>query len=174
MLIHLNLGSNVEPRRSNLEQALNLLEETPQITLMGCSRIYETPAIGMIDADAGAFYNMCVSVRTSFMALNLLERTQQIELAVGRPATIKGKTTTGKSLSRVIDIDIVLAEDLRLTDDNLTIPHPGLFTRSFFLWPLLEICPNACCPRSRVPLKTFLTGAVSPPILRTLPAGKNA
>ena len=165
MLIHLNLGSNVEPRQDHLRRALAEIAALPQVSIVGCSRIYETAPAGMSEPGAGPFYNMGVAVRTSLMAQTLLERTQAIERRLGRPAASKGR-----KVSRTIDIDIVLAEDLVLHEPALTLPHPELATRSFFLWPLLEISPNASSPHSRRPLRLLLVRRVDPPILATHPA----
>ena len=67
---------------------------------------------------------------------------------------------------------VELARQLRAERPELRLPHPGLLTRSFFLWPLVEICPNASCPGTGHPLKAYLPRRVSPPILRTLPGFK--
>ena len=164
MLVHLNLGSNIEPRREYLSQAVEKIGRIPKVTLMGSSRIYETEALGLQDANALPFYNTCLVVRTPLKLEKLLGDLERIESELGRPPESKRKRR-----SRTVDIDIVLAEDAALDTPRLKVPHPGLFRRSFFLWPLLEICPNASCPRREYPLKVFLPQVVRPPILRTLP-----
>jgi 2-amino-4-hydroxy-6-hydroxymethyldihydropteridine diphosphokinase len=164
MLMHLNLGSNVEPRRDFLSRALTAIAAVPQIHVVGSSRIYETPPVGLADQEADPFLNLCAGIRTSLRPEKVLQRTREIEEHLGRPASSKGART-----SRSIDIDLVLAEDTVLDRPDLCLPHPGLLTRSFFLWPLVEICPNATCPKTGLPLKAFLPRQVLPPILRTLP-----
>ena len=164
MLFHLNLGSNIEPRQEHLRGALALIEKIPGVSVVGCSRIYATPAVDMT-APAGPFLNCCAAVRTSLRADRLLARLKEIELLMGRPAASKGAC-----VSRTIDIDIVLAERLVVESPELTIPRPALARRSFFLWPLLEICPGAADPRTGRPLRRFLAAEVVPPILETLPA----
>jgi 2-amino-4-hydroxy-6-hydroxymethyldihydropteridine diphosphokinase len=164
MLFHLNLGSNIDPRDEHLRNALALLEKSREVSVVGCSRIYETPAVG-IAPPAGPFLNCCVALRSSLRAEKLLERAHEIELLLGRPASSKGAC-----VSRIIDIDIVLAEHLVVDTPALRIPHPELTRRSFFLWPLLEICPGATDPRDEKALKYLLGAEVAPPILQTLPA----
>jgi 2-amino-4-hydroxy-6-hydroxymethyldihydropteridine diphosphokinase len=132
--------------------------------VVGSSRIYETPPVALTDPAAEPFFNLCVGIRTSLRPEKILERTQQIEQRLGRHPASKGAY-----ISRTIDIDIVLAEHTVVDRPELRIPHPGLLTRSFFLWPLVEICPNASCPRTGVLLRSFLPRLVTPPILRTLP-----
>jgi 2-amino-4-hydroxy-6-hydroxymethyldihydropteridine diphosphokinase len=164
MLIYLNLGSNVEPRQEYLRRALEAISRGSEITLARSSRLYETPAIGLSEANAPPFLNLCAGIRTSLTPQKILQRAQEIERELGR-----AESTKGKRLSRTIDIDIVLAEDMVIERPDLTIPHPGLLTRSFFLWPLIEICPSASWPPTRLPLRRLLLGGVEPPILRTLP-----
>ena len=101
MLFHLNLGSNIEPRQEHLRGALALIEKIPGVSVVGCSRIYATPAVDMT-APAGPFLNCCAAVRTSLRADRLLARLKEIELLMGRPAASKGAC-----VSRTIDIDIV-------------------------------------------------------------------
>jgi 2-amino-4-hydroxy-6-hydroxymethyldihydropteridine diphosphokinase len=165
MLIHLNLGSNLEPRLEHLRRALDRLAASPQITIVGSSRIYETPPIELTDPAPGPFFNLCAALRTSLRPEKVLERTAAIEQELGRPPAGKGARR-----SRVIDIDLVLAEKETRSDPALRLPHPGLLVRSFFLWPLVEICPNAACPVTGLPVRFFLRRLVLPPILRTLPA----
>ena len=150
MLFHLNLGSNIEPRQEHLRGALVLIEQIPRVAVTGCSRIYATAAVDMSEP-AGPFLNCCAAVRTPLRAEALLERLKEIERLMGRPAASKNAC-----VSRIIDIDIVLAEHLVLESPELTIPHPELARRSFFLWPLLELCPGAADPRTGRPLRRFL------------------
>ncbi len=164
MLIHLNLGSNIPPRRSYLEQAVKAVNDLPRLKIQGSSRIYETPAVELAD-DAGTnFYNLCLTCTTTRSAQDLLQRTQAIEERLGRPPSSKGTHR-----SRTIDIDLLLAENLILDTEKLVLPHPALTTRSFFLWPLLEIFPGASDPRSGTALKTHLRRSLLPPVLRTYP-----
>jgi 2-amino-4-hydroxy-6-hydroxymethyldihydropteridine diphosphokinase len=163
VLIHVNLGSNIEPRRSCLRSALVLIGETPGLTVAGTSRLYETDAIEMSENAAGPFFNVCAALRTSLSPEKILQRTQDIECRLGRP-----QSRTRGHTSRVIDIDLVLAEERVLSRPDLCIPHPALVTRSFFLWPLVEICPNAVWPATGLLLRRYLSRRVTPPIRRTL------
>jgi len=44
---------------------------------------------------------------------------------------------------RIIDIDILLAENKVIHTENLIIPHPRMHLRNFVLIPLKEIAPEA-------------------------------
>jgi len=47
---------------------------------------------------------------------------------------------------RIIDCDILLYGNLVIDSDTLTVPHPGLTTRAFVLYPLFEIAPELVLP----------------------------
>ena len=57
-----------------------------------------------------------------------------------------GRDLTEKLKSRVIDVDILLAEDSVIQTDELQIPHPKLAERNFVLMPLAEIAPEIIHP----------------------------
>ena len=47
-----------------------------------------------------------------------------------------------KNGPRIIDIDILSIEDIKINSDILKLPHPGLPERNFVLIPLSEIAPD--------------------------------
>jgi 2-amino-4-hydroxy-6-hydroxymethyldihydropteridine diphosphokinase len=57
-----------------------------------------------------------------------------------------GRDLTEKHKSRVIDMDILLAEECIIQTEELQIPHPKLAERNFVLAPLTEIAPDAFHP----------------------------
>ena len=65
----------------------------------------------------------------------MLEATQAIEREMGRTA----KSTDGHYHDRLIDIDILLYDDIRVDEPDLKIPHPLMREREFVMRPLGEI-----------------------------------
>ncbi len=55
-----------------------------------------------------------------------------IESAFGRKRGIKNGP-------RILDVDLLMAEDYTTHTKNLTLPHPRMFERRFVLQPLLDI-----------------------------------
>lgn len=165
MLVHINLGSNVEPRVDHLREALRAIRKLPRTKVIGASRLYHTEAVGVDEPDPSPFLNMCASLRTALTVRELFAALQELEARLGRDPATKGTKR-----SRTIDIDLCLAKDLVIQEPDLVVPHPKLLERSFFLWPLVEICPNAVYPPTKTPLRAFLQAPCRPPILRTLPS----
>jgi 7,8-dihydro-6-hydroxymethylpterin-pyrophosphokinase len=57
-----------------------------------------------------------------------------------------GRKITSPKGPRIIDIDILLAEDTVCRSQELEIPHPRMQERMFVLVPLKEIAPDVVHP----------------------------
>ena len=49
------------------------------------------------------------------------------------------KSEAGEYADRIIDIDILIYDDLRINDGDLVIPHPLMHERDFVMIPLRQI-----------------------------------
>lgn len=47
---------------------------------------------------------------------------------------------------RRIDLDLLVYGYARINEDGLTVPHPGVPSRNFVLYPLLDIAPELIVP----------------------------
>ena len=130
--IYLSLGSNLGDRKTNLQRALERLQEKG-ILLLDQSSIYETePVDGAEEPD---FLNLVCRVQTELEPEALLRACQEIESGMGRlRRKIKGP--------RNIDIDILFYGQQIWQAPSLTIPHPAWCRRNFVLIPLAEIAPD--------------------------------
>lgn len=81
------------------------------------------------------FVNAAVCVSTSLAPHAVLEATQAIECEMGR----KVKSVNGQYHDRIIDIDILLYDDIKIDEPDLKIPHPLMHERDFVMKPLREI-----------------------------------
>ena len=136
-IIYLALGSNIGEREVFLARAIERLEASGKVHISKRSSLYETEPVG-----AGGqpwFLNMVVKARTELDPQALLMLTTSVEDALGR-------TRTTRWAPRTIDIDILLYDDLRVTRDDLVIPHPEMHRRRFVLIPLLEVDPEVRLP----------------------------
>ena len=137
--VYIGLGSNIEPRKQYLEDAIKKLRENEQIKVEKTSSIYETAPGGYTDQDP--FLNMVIEIKTSLTNLELLEACQQIEQQLGREKTFKNGP-------RTIDLDILFYNREFRDLENLQLPHPRLHKRAFVLVPLCEIAPNIIMPNT--------------------------
>jgi 2-amino-4-hydroxy-6-hydroxymethyldihydropteridine diphosphokinase len=134
-IIYLALGTNLGERLDNLRAALSAF--APQICVLEESRVYETEPWGY--ADQPAFLNMVVRAETDLSPRDLLGRLKELEASLGRiPGFRNGP--------RLIDLDILFYDNLRLDIPGLVIPHPRLHERAFVLVPLLDVAPNLLHP----------------------------
>jgi 2-amino-4-hydroxy-6-hydroxymethyldihydropteridine diphosphokinase len=125
----------------HLRSAVARLDSHPDIVVVAQSSVYETEA--MDDAVGQSdFYNAVVQVDTALGPRELLRICKDIERTLGR------EPGGPRHAPRPIDIDLLLLDDMRLDDADLTIPHPGLAHRAFVQIPLLELDPTLPVSRS--------------------------
>lgn len=130
--VYLGLGSNIEPRRENLQFAVDALRQAG-VRITAESPVYQTAPWGGVEQPD--FLNMAVSAETELSPSALLALLKSIEKAAGRePTCFWGP--------RVLDIDILLYDELTFCAKGLTIPHRELQHRAFVLIPLLDIAPG--------------------------------
>lgn len=132
MICYLGLGANLGEREKNLRVAIEQIKKIDGVQLLRVSFFYETVAWGLTNQPD--FINAAVKISSTLEPSKLLDALQKIELELGRVR----KEHWG---ARTIDIDILLAENLRINSERLTVPHKYLFERDFVLIPLSEIFP---------------------------------
>lgn len=133
--VYLSLGSNLGNRAENLRTAIARLSDLGLVRSV--SSLYETEPVDLLSQPW--FLNCTLLLTTELMPKQLLARTRQIELDMGRRRTVsKGP--------RVIDIDILLFGKSIIETANLIVPHPALHQRRFVLEPLAEIAPDVRHP----------------------------
>lgn len=130
------LGSNIGDRVNMIEKACEMMPARG-INVKATSLLYETAPMYVTDQDA--FYNGVCEVVTSLSPHGLLDALQAIENDLGRKRIIdKGP--------RNIDLDIILYDDQRISDDRLNIPHKLILEREFVLRPLADLIPQEILP----------------------------
>ena len=81
--------------------------------------------------------NGAVRVETALAPEVLMQRCLTIEAAMGRDR--KNAVRWGP---RIIDIDIILYDDLTVSSETITLPHPRFRERAFVLVPMADIAPS--------------------------------
>ena len=137
-LVYLGLGTNLGDKEQNMNSAIRKLSlEVGEITRQSgfhASKPWRFQS-------ENEFLNAVILAETNLLPSELLVKTQQIELELGRTA----KSANGYA-DRVIDIDILLYDNLIIDTPELKIPHPLIMERDFVYIPLLEIAPDLVHP----------------------------
>lgn len=134
--VYLGLGANLGDRQKSLNDALILLGDVGQI--QSKSKIYESEAWGYNDPHS--YLNMCCALETDLGAIELHERTLEIERVLGRESEKRKRDEPFRP--RTIDIDILFYGDQIIKTKTLSIPHPQIHLRNFVLQPMVDIAPN--------------------------------
>ena len=101
------------------------------------SPVYRNRAIGF---DGEDFFNLVVRLETPLT-------TQDVMLQIGEIHDLSGRERGGKRLvSRAIDIDLLLFDDLVVDDPPLRLPREDVLKYSFVLLPLSHIAGDVMHP----------------------------
>lgn len=134
----LALGSNLGERLNRLQSAVAALEDTPEVTIVAISSVYETEPVDATPG-SGRFLNAVVLIDTTLTVHTLLDRALAIEDAFGRERSEKGAP-------RTLDVDLLVVGQRVCDDDQLKLPHPRAHERGFVLVPWLEVDPEGEIP----------------------------
>lgn len=129
--VFIGLGSNLSNPVQQIIKAIQDISGLEQCSLEVASSLYETPPMG--PQDQPNYINAVVKISTSLKPYELLDALQSIENQHGRTRD------TGRWGARTLDLDILIYDDIISHDPRLTLPHPGLASRAFVLYPLIEI-----------------------------------
>jgi len=146
MRYFLSLGSNQGDRKKNIARALSLLQEK-DVEIRRMSSLYETEPVDFTSQPW--FYNRIAEVQTSMEPDLLLTLIKSIEQKMGRD-------TLARKEPRIIDIDIIMAEDEVIHTEDLEVPHPRMQKRNFVLAPFAEISPDTVHPVLKRHIKELL------------------
>ena len=149
----LSLGSNLGDREQTLRDAVRAIAAIDGVTLVKTSGIVETPAVKPdgVAAEAPAYLNAIVLVRSALHPRQLLAALHEVEAAHGRVRAERWG-------DRTLDVDIVSLGGFRVDEPDLTVPHPRARDRAFVLAPWLDVEPDAVLDGERVDALLAATG----------------
>lgn len=133
----IGLGSNLQNPVRQVSEALLRIKQLPHTQLKKVSSNYLSSPLG--PADQPDFINCVAAISTQLTPEQLLDHLQSIENQQGRIRSLKWGP-------RTLDLDILIYEDKVIQNTRLTIPHPGLKERVFFIYPLFELAPQWILP----------------------------
>ena len=128
-----NLASYAGPPPDTLAAACFRLADLGRV--VGRSSLYKTDPVGF--AHQPQFVNAVVALETELEPRSLLRKLLEIEREFGRD-----RSRGIPNGPRTLDLDILLFDDLKVSEPGLELPHPRLAERAFVLIPLSEIVPN--------------------------------
>lgn len=137
------LGANLGDREATIRAAVAAIDDIAGVRVVAASGLVESHAMKLsgVDVAAPSYLNAVVLAEVShpaapLTALTLLDELNAIETRFGRVRdTVWG--------DRTLDLDLIAFNDLELTSDRLTLPHPRAWQRAFVLEPWAQIEPDA-------------------------------
>lgn len=136
-LVYLGAGSNLGNRCENLQKALNLLKDSPGISNLTLSKLYETSPVDFREQDK--FLNAVARVHTSLLPREVMTLCQDIERGLGRTKTVRFGP-------RNIDLDLLFYDACIINEADFIVPHPRAHARLFVLRPMCDLEPDFVHP----------------------------
>lgn len=149
-------GGNIGDVKTRLQRAQQLINNRVGAVLR-CSNRYESEPWGF--AAQTRFSNQALVVSTDLTPEEVLDAVQAIEADLGRDRAAEQREkelSKAPYASRMIDIDMLFYDDLVLSTERLTLPHPLLAEREFALVPVIEIMRERRHPVSGRTLEELL------------------
>lgn len=128
-----NLASWAGTPEATLVAAAARLESLGRVARR--SSLYSTEPVGFVEQPR--FVNAAVELETELEPRELLKGLLKIEQEFGRD-----RSAGFANGPRTLDLDILLFDDLKISEPGLEIPHPRMADRAFVLVPLCEIAPR--------------------------------
>jgi 2-amino-4-hydroxy-6-hydroxymethyldihydropteridine diphosphokinase len=127
---YIALGSNLGRREVFLAQARRAIAALAKTRVLGQTEEEETAPIGPVAQ--GPFLNQMVAIETELSPHDLLAELKRIEADAGRVRTARWGP-------RTLDLDIVLFEKQSVREPGLTVPHPEIANRDFWVRELAAL-----------------------------------
>jgi 2-amino-4-hydroxy-6-hydroxymethyldihydropteridine diphosphokinase len=146
-----SLGTNLGDRLANLIRARREIAGLPGVRITGQGRVWETEPVGVApEHRARLFLNTVLVVECASEPAAFAADLRRIEDTMGRVRT------ADRNAPRVIDLDLLYADGLRIASPDLTVPHARLFERRFVLQPLCDVRPDLILPGRTAPVRDLL------------------
>ena len=131
------IGSNIGSPRERVLEAMQRLSALSTADTLLRSHLYLSRPMG--PQDQPDFVNAAAGLLTQSTPQELLAQLLDIERNMGRIQRERWGP-------RVIDLDLVWMVDAMVDEPGLKVPHPGVSTRNFVLYPLADIAPTMKIP----------------------------
>lgn len=123
-IAYVALGSNLGRREVFLAKARDAIARLKKTRVLAETAVEETAPVGPIAQ--GPFLNQMIAIETELSPRELLSELQRIESESGRVRAERWGP-------RTLDLDIVMFDHQTSRDPDLTIPHPEIANRDFWI-----------------------------------------
>jgi 2-amino-4-hydroxy-6-hydroxymethyldihydropteridine diphosphokinase len=133
------LGANLKDPAAQVREALQLIGARPGIRIVATSQLYRSaplPGTG----EQPDYCNAVCAVDTELGPDRLLAHLHDVERRMGR------ERPPQRWAPRLIDLDLLHYERVKMKTSRITLPHPELHKRNFVVVPLAEIAPDLELP----------------------------
>ena len=131
--VFVSLGSNLGERWESVRRAGILVGALPETIVTGRSRPRLTRAVGLTNQPD--FVNQVLRLSTRLEPDRLMRELLRVEFRLKRRRRVRWGP-------RSIDLDILFYGYHYLSDALVTLPHPEVWNRPFFLEMVAEIAPD--------------------------------
>lgn len=132
MVYYINIGSNLGNRLMNLTRAVSTIEK--RFGWFELSHHIESEPWGFNSKNK--FLNVGMAFISDLQPLEVLHILREVEASINPSSH---RNADGSYKDRVIDIDIMAVDGVEMSTPELTLPHPHLEERPFFLEPYNEL-----------------------------------
>ncbi len=130
---YIGLGSNLADPQNQVEQAIQAIAKSTDMQLIKQSSLYRTAPVGYDDQPD--FINAVIEIKTNLSPLDLLHRLFEIE-------NLQGRERPFPNAPRVLDLDLLMYDQVKMETGELNLPHPRMHERGFVMLPFAEIAPD--------------------------------
>ena len=128
-IVSIALGSNLGDKKENINRAILLIKQFSTVTKQ--AKLYTTEPWGYNSKNH--YLNTGVIIETRYSPFQLLKKLKEIEKKMGR---IKLRDVYE---DRIIDLDILTFDNLKISSKELIIPHPKIAERKFSIVILKDL-----------------------------------
>jgi 2-amino-4-hydroxy-6-hydroxymethyldihydropteridine diphosphokinase len=131
---YVGLGANLQDPPAQLREALRLIGARPGIRVVATSKFYRSAPLG--PPGQPDYCNAVCAVDSDLGPDKLLTHLHDVERQMGR------ERPPERWAPRLIDLDLLHYERVKMKTSRITLPHPEMHKRNFVLVPLAELAPE--------------------------------
>lgn len=134
-VVYVNIGSNLGNKQELIKNAVKAVSDIFGYYCL--SEFVVSEPWGF--ESTNRFFNIGMAFKSDLHPEEILKILQKIEKSISR---VNHRHPDGHYKDREIDIDIMAIDRLKYQSERLSIPHPHLLERNFFINPLKELSPD--------------------------------